>query len=170
MMPMGLSSPRRSRLKAPLDTLYRDFDWAARTKADAIQYPLRYPQPHDRELAALLASCLAYGRVDLFGPQVEWVLDRMGASPYRFVLAFDPAAHGEAFAGFRYRFNRPHDLVAFCVSGRRILEEHGSLGAFFAVGFSPEDETVAPALERFVAGFLEGDLRMVFPRGRLSYG
>jgi uncharacterized protein (TIGR02757 family) len=173
-VPMGsyLRRPLRApgRLKAPLETLYREFDWASRTDADAIRYPLRYADPPDRELAALLASCLAYGRVDLFGPQVDWVLGRMGASPHRFVLAFDPAVHGETFAGFRYRFNRPRDLVAFCVSARRILEAHGSLGAFFAVGFSPEDETVAPALERFVAGFLEADLRGVFPRGRLSYG
>jgi uncharacterized protein (TIGR02757 family) len=94
----------------------------------------------------------------------------MGPSPYRFVRGFDPVRDAGAFAGFVYRFNRPRDLVAFCVAARRILEAHGSLGAFFASGFSPEDTTVAPALERFVAGFLDTDLRAVFPRGRLSYG
>jgi uncharacterized protein (TIGR02757 family) len=173
-VPMGSSTRRPprapGRLKAPLERLYREFDWAARTEADAIRYPLRYPDPRDREIAALLAACLAYGRVDLFGPQVEWALGRMGSSPYRFVRDFTPSRDAAVFDGFVYRFNRSRDLVAFCLAARRLLEAHGSLGAFFASGFSPQDETVAPALERFVSGFLDGDLRAVFPRGRLSYG
>jgi len=158
------------RLKAPLDALYHGFDWAARASADAIRYPMRYPDPADREIVALLSACLAYGRVDLFGAQLDWVLGRMGASPRRFVVAFDPTSHARAFDGFRYRFNRPRDLAAFCVAARTLLVRHGSLGAFFAAGFSPAHQTVGPALERFVDGFLAQDLSAVFPRNRLSYG
>jgi len=157
-------------LKAPLDALYRDMDWPARTAADAIQYPMRYPDPGDRELVALLSACLAYGRVSLFGAQLELALAAMGRSPRRFVLGFDVARHADAFAGFRYRFNRPRDLAAFCVAARDILARHGSLGAYFAAGFSPSDGTVGPALERFVDGFLAADLSAVFPGRRLSYG
>ena len=161
------SSPR---LKAPLDRLYREFDWAARTGADAIRYPLRYAAPADREIVALLSACLAYGRVSLFGPQVELALGRMGPSPSRFVRRFDLATQARAFDGFRYRFNRPPDLVAFCLSARRILERHGSLGAFFTAGFASAEGKMGPALEHFVDGFLGEDLSAVFPRNRLSYG
>src|SRR4029453_11414345 len=131
--------PLRSpdRLKSPLERLYREFDWAARTAADAIRYPLGYPDPRDREVVALLASCLAYGRVSLFGPWVAWALERMGPSPHRFMLEFDAGRQGGAFAGFHYRFNRPRDLVAFCTAAGGILRAHGSLGAFFAAGDSP---------------------------------
>ena len=171
---MNLSSRRpvnlTSRLKAPLDQLYRDVDWVARADRDAIRYPLRYPDPADREIVALLSACLAYGRVSLFGPWVEWALERMGPSPARFVADFDPRADAPRFEGFRYRFNRPRDLAAFCLAARGILRAHGSLGSFFAAGFSPEDSTVGPALERFVDGFLTADLSAVFPRNRLSYG
>jgi uncharacterized protein (TIGR02757 family) len=159
-----------SRLKAPLDQLYRDVDWVARADRDAIRYPLRYADPADREVAALLSACLAYGRVSLFGPRVEWALERMGPSPFRFIVDFDARRDAPRFDGFRYRFNRPPDLSAFCLAGRGILREHGSLGAFFAAGFSPTDATVGPALERFVDGFLGADLSAVFPRNRLSYG
>ena len=158
------------RLKAPLDALYRDMDWSARAAADAIRYPMRYPDPGDRELVALLSACLAYGRVSLFGAQLDLALAAMGPSPRRFVLDFDVARHAGAFAGFRYRFNRPRDLAAFCLAAREILARHGSLGACFAAGFSPSDATVGPALERFVDGFLAADLSAVFPRRRLSYG
>jgi uncharacterized protein (TIGR02757 family) len=159
-----------TRLRGPLERLYREFDWASRVEKDAIQFPLRYADPLDRELVALLTACLAYGRVDLFGPWVDWILERMGPSPSRFVLGFDPGKHAACFAGFRYRFNRPRDLAAFCLAGQRILVRHGSLRAYFLSGFSVEDPDVGPALERFVQGFLAQDLRPIFPKKRLSRG
>lgn len=162
--------PPSLRLQEPLERLYREFDWAARADQDAIRFPIRYPDPGDREVVALLAACMAYGRVDLFGPWVDWALARMGDSPARFVLGFDPAKHAALFEGFRYRFNRPRDLAGFCLATQRILISHGSLGAFFRAGFSADDPHVGPALERFVSGFLTQDLSAVFPRNRLSYG
>ncbi|HYB41154.1 MAG TPA: DUF2400 domain-containing protein, partial [Candidatus Methylomirabilis sp.] len=74
------------------------------------------------------------------------------------------------FEGFHYRFNRAADVVAFCVAARGILLGHGSLGGFFAAGFSPDDGDVGPALERFVDAFLDPRLAAVFPGDRLSYG
>jgi uncharacterized protein (TIGR02757 family) len=162
--------PSRPRLKAPLERLYREADWVARADLDAIRYPLRYADPADREIAGLLAACMAYGRVELFGPWVEWALERMGDSPARFVQGFDLVKQARLFDGFHYRFNRAPDLTAFCLAAQRILVAHGSLRAFFAASYSTADRDVAGALERFVDGFLAPDLSAVFPRDRLSYG
>jgi uncharacterized protein (TIGR02757 family) len=159
-----------TRLGPPLDRLYREFDWRARLERDAIQFPLRYADPADREVVALLTACLAYGRVDLFAPWVEWILARLGPSPARFVLGFDPLKDADRFRGFRYRFNRPRDLLAFCLACQRILARHGSLRACFLAGYAPSDPDVGRALERFVGAFLDQDLRPVFPRGRPSRG
>ncbi len=161
------SSPR---LLAPLEQLYRDVDWVARADRDAIRFPLRYEDPADREVVALFAACMAYGRVDLFSPWVEWALERMGNSPAQFIKGFDLGTQGHTFDGFRYRFNRARDVVAFCVATRSRLAEHGSLRACFAAGFTPGDGDVGPALERFVDRYLGEDLSAVFPRNRLSYG
>src|SRR5262245_1724843 len=170
-MPSQRSAMRPpSRLKAPLERLYREADWAARTEQDAIRYPLRYPDPADREIVALFTACMAYGRVDLFGPWVEWTLDRMRDAPARFVIGFDVAKHGRRFEGFHYRFNRARDVSAFCLATQRIVVAHGSLGAFFANGYASTHADVSPALERFVDGFLTQDLSAVFSRNRLSYG
>ena len=76
--------PVTNRLQQPLDRLCREFDWARRVEQDAIQFPHRYHDPADIEIAGLFASCMAYGRVDLFGAWVTWVLYRMGESPARF--------------------------------------------------------------------------------------
>src|SRR5262245_1760862 len=158
------------RLKAPLERLYREADWVERTDRDAIRYPLRYTDPADREVVALLSACMAYGRVDLFGPWIDWALARMGESPHRFLLGFDAAKHARLFDGFHYRFNRARDLVAFCSRAQRLLIEHGSLGAFFGKGFAAAGGHIGLALERFVDGFVGADLSAVFPRNRLSYG
>lgn len=162
--------PATNRLQQPLDRLYREFDWAGRVEQDAIQFPHRYRDPADIEIAGLFASCMAYGRVDLFGPWVTWVLDRMGPSPARFVRGFDLAQHAQVFAGFRYRFNRDRDVLAFCLAAQRLLAGHGSLEAFFREGYSAQHGHVGPALERFAQGFVAQDLSAVFPRNRLSYG
>src|ERR671919_1718525 len=108
----GMTSPRT--LREPLEHLYRGFDYTTRVEFDAIRFPLRYADPRDRELVALLAACLAYGRVDLFGPALEGVLAAMGPSPAGFVASFHPRRDARAFEGFWYRFNRPRDLSAFC--------------------------------------------------------
>jgi uncharacterized protein (TIGR02757 family) len=158
------------RLKEPLERLYREFDYAARTGRDAIRFPLRYPDPADREIVALLTACLAYGRVDLFSRQLELVLDAMGPAPARFVRGFDAEQDADRFDRFIYRFNRPRDLVAFCMAARDILGAHGTLERFFLTRYSPDDPHVGPALEHFARGFRSTDLKAVFPRGRLSRG
>ena len=121
-------------LREPLERLYREFDYGARISRDAIEFPLRYTAADDRELVALLTTCLAYGRVDLFGRALEGVLRIMAPSPAAFVRDFDAQRDGGAFASFIYRFNRPRDLVAFCVAARDLLARHGTLEKVFVAG------------------------------------
>ncbi len=162
-------TPTRT-LREPLERLYREFDYGARVGRDALQFPLRYTDPRDREIVALLTACLAYGRVDLFGRELERALRAMGPSPFGFVSDFAPARDARAFDGFRYRFNRPRDLVAFCLAAREILARYGTLEKCFAAGDPDGRGPIGPALERFARAFLDADLSEVFPRGRRSRG
>jgi uncharacterized protein (TIGR02757 family) len=161
---------RADALRDPLERLYRDFDYGSRVERDAIQFPLRYADPRDRELVGLLTACLAYGRVDLFGRELSGILAAMGASPATFVARFDAARDGRAFAGFRYRFNRPHDLVAFCAAARGVLARWGTLERCFLDGDGEGRGGIAVPLERFARVFLEADVRHLLPHGRLSRG
>ena len=156
-------------LRGPLEQLYREFHYAARVERDAIRFPFRYPDPRDREIVALLTACLAYGRVDLFSAQLERVLAAMG-STWQFVRDFDPRRDAARFDDFIYRFNRPRDLVAFCLAARDALARHGSLEKCFVAGDPDPAGSIGPALEAFARTFLDADVRDVFPRGRLSRG
>lgn len=156
---------RASRLREPLERLHGDFDYRSRVEQDAIRFPLRYDDPRDQELVALLAACLAYGRVDLFSRALELALGAAGPSPSAFVREFDPRRDAPRFAAFRYRFNRPADLAAFCVAARDVLARWGTIEKCFAAGDHDPGGPLAPALERFARTFLDADLREVFPRG-----
>jgi uncharacterized protein (TIGR02757 family) len=167
-----------TRLRGPLERLYREFDYRGRLARDAIQYPRRYADPLDREIVALLSASLAYGRVDLFGPWIDRLLGWLHPSPRAFVLDFDPARQAPIFQPFHYRFTRGVDLAAAVLALHRLLARHGSLRQAFLAGYSDADPDIRPALERFAASILEQDFgpvgmprptfgfRHLFPRPR----
>jgi uncharacterized protein (TIGR02757 family) len=156
-------------LRAPLERLYRDFDYRGRLARDAIRYPRRYADPGDREIVALLTASLAYGRVELFGAWVERLLGWLGPSPRRFALAFDPARDARVFRSFHYRFNRGVDLAAALLAIHRLLVRHGSLRGAFVAGYDDAEPDIRPSLDRFAASILEQDFSPVGMR-RLTPG
>src|SRR5262249_34257555 len=101
---------------------------------------------------------------------LEGVLTAMEPSPARFVAAFEPRRHGHFFSTFWYRFNRPRDVVAFCVAARQVLERHGSLESCFLAGDPALGTWIGPPLARLARAFLGADLQAVFPRGGISRG
>jgi uncharacterized protein (TIGR02757 family) len=144
-----LSSARARALRPLLERLERDFDKRARLGFDPVELPRRHADPADQEVAGLFAAALAYGRADLFKPQLERVLAEMGPSPARFCEAFARAPRAGVFAGFRYRFNRPEDVAALAAAAGHLRLAHGSLGARFAALLAAEGGLLRPALARF---------------------
>lgn len=146
-------SPRRAEAIRPaLDRFVAGFDAAARLGFDPVELPRRYPDPADAEVAGLLAASLAYGRADLFKPRLEGILGAMGPRPAAFAEAFARAPDPRAFAGFRYRFNRPLDVAALVAAAGFLRARHGSLGARFAALHAEEaggGQPVRRALARF---------------------
>jgi uncharacterized protein (TIGR02757 family) len=133
-----------ARALAPLlARLERELDTAARIGFDPVELPRRYRAPADQEVAGLFAAALAYGRADLFKPQLERVLAEMGPSPARFCEAFARAPQPGAFAGFRYRFNQPADVSALAAAAGHVRLLHGSLGERFAALFREESAAAA---------------------------
>lgn len=118
---------------------------------DPLEFLYRYSSASDREVVALVASCLAYGKVALILRSVESVLENMGSSPSEFVTGSTDAALARAFPGFKHRFTTGEELGRLLVGMKRALGQHGSLNACFTSGLGRRDETVTGALGEFTA-------------------
>jgi len=156
-----LGRARAVRLGAALGRLLSGLDASRRLGFDPLEFPRSYPDPADAEVAGLVAACLAYGRADLFRPQVAAALAAMAPSPARFAESLAAAPDASAFAAFRYRFNRPEDLAALVAAAGWLRRTHGSLGGRFAELYAAERGAAEPlraALTRF-----SGELREAPP-------
>ena len=157
-------------LQQTLETFYRRYDLKQRIAHDPVEFPHRYGRRIDRETAGFIASCLAYGRIDLFKPVLERIFRIMGPSPYGFVLDFDAGRDGRMFDGIRYRMNTTPDIVAFLHLLSRMLNEHGSLGGFFGRAFGKDDPNTIHALSKFVRAFYAGDTAVVYGKRAYPFG
>ena len=95
------SSERR--MRKSLEDLYRRYNRRGCVHPDPLGFLYRYDDIGDREIAGLIASSLAYGRVAQIHRSVAPVLDQMD-SPRRFVEKSSERRLQATFAGFRHRF------------------------------------------------------------------
>ena len=134
-----------------LEDLYRRLNRRRYVHPDPLEFLYRYECPRDREIAALVASCLAYGRVKQILRSISAVLDEMGPRPARYLVGAGPVRLRRAFAGFRHRFATGQHLAALLLAARKLTDAYGSLGDCFAAAVTSQDQTVLPALKAFAA-------------------
>ncbi len=139
-------------LQGSLEALYRRYNHRCFVRPDPLQFLYDYPSIRDREVVALVASSLAYGRVAQILGSVFRVLELLGPSPHAFLMACRRAQLRSALSGFRHRFSSGAEVADLLWAARRVLRDAGTLEACFAGGLWQGQETVLPALERFVRG------------------
>jgi uncharacterized protein (TIGR02757 family) len=105
------------------------------------------------EVAAFLASALAYGRVQQIEKSLKNLFGRMGDSPYEFVINFDMSKR-KKLKDFKHRFNIGDDISDLLMLFRTIISRHGSIEKYFALGYNPEDSNIIPALSQFCDSLL----------------
>jgi uncharacterized protein (TIGR02757 family) len=149
-------------LKKTLDRFYREYDFHERTAHDPIMFPHRYKSHADKEISGFIAACFAYGRVELFGSVVEMLLSKMGASPYDFLLDFDPKKQEKAFKGIKYRFNENEDILCLFFVLHKILKKNSTVEKTFMKSFRDDDETVEKGVTGLVTELLQVDTSAVY--------
>ncbi len=138
-------------LKATLDAFLAQADLAAHRDRDPVAWAWRYEAAADREVVALFAGLLAYGRADLIARALADVTARMGPSPAAAAEADDEAAARRRFEGVVYRLTRGVDLARLWLGVGALRRAHGSLGAAFLAG-DPGGPDLRGALIAFRAG------------------
>lgn len=133
-----------------LENLYARFNSREFVSPDPLELLYRYDDHRDREIAGLVASGLAYGNVQVIVRNAGIVLDRIG-EPRRFVEEATELEIHSLFSGFRHRFTAAEDLAYFFLGIQHVVLRFGTLHQCFLNGFSPDHETVLPALTGFIA-------------------
>jgi uncharacterized protein (TIGR02757 family) len=146
----GRNLSRCRALKARLDRLYERYNRREFVHPDPLEFLYGYSELPDREVVALLASSLAYGRVAQILRSASWVLGRMGPEPHGFLTRSSEQSLQRTFADFRHRFTTGEHLIGLLIGIKRALGRHGSLGSCFAAGFDPRHHTLLPAVTAFV--------------------
>ncbi|MBI5739816.1 MAG: TIGR02757 family protein [Nitrospirae bacterium] len=151
-----------SSLKQVLDGFYDDYNFRERLKHDPIEFPHRHSDPGDIEIAGFIASCFAYGKVELFKPVIEKILGPGGRRPAEFVMNFNLKKDKKYFRGISYRFNKEEDVLCLIYILSRTLNEWGSLKNLFYHFYKPEHEDIRKALTGFVEYFHNTDTSAVY--------
>jgi uncharacterized protein (TIGR02757 family) len=137
-----------SSAKGLLEKLYAKYNHRVFVPPDPLQFVYRYTEHRDMEIAAFLASALAYGRVRQIERSLIQLFDRMDSAPFHFTSHFAEAGRAK-LRSFKHRFTTGGDVSDLLALFRRVLDDYGSLESFFALGYHCEDATILPALSRF---------------------
>jgi uncharacterized protein (TIGR02757 family) len=152
---------KNKRLKIHLDRLYRTFN-RSYLATDPLELVHGFSRSEDREIVGLIASSLAYGKVQGIKRSVKGVLDIMGPDPYGFTMRFRPGKESRLFSGFVHRFNRGEDISCLLYFIRQMFEECGSIGNFFLKDYSPGDGSMKRSLTAFTANVLALDTASIY--------
>lgn len=149
----------RAHLVGPsLDRMLASRDHAAHRANDPVELVHRYANADDQEIVGLLASAVAYGRVDLFKPRLSAFLDVVGPSPSAFAQHATAEEVLAATRGFLYRMTGPGELGALIFAAGRLQREYGSVGAVATECLRLANGHWREALDRWVETLWDLDL------------
>lgn len=146
---MPSASPPAPDLPEKLEALYRRYNRRRYVRPDPLEFVWEYDAPADREVAALIASALAYGRVATIKENVAKVLGILGDRPAERLSSARAGELRKKLEGFRHRFASGEAAADLLSGAREMIRSAGSLQTAFLEGWGSEDADVLPALEKF---------------------
>jgi len=117
-----------------LEDLYARFNHREYVRPDPVELLYDFEDVREREIVALVAAALAYGRAALIMKNAGRIVDIMGTSPRDFVLNSRDEDLASMFRSFRHRFTSGEDVAALVSGIRRALYLYGSLENCFREG------------------------------------
>lgn len=134
-----------------LESIYEEYNRRDLVSPDPLQFLYCYSDPEDREIVALIAAGLAYGRVAQILKSVKKILVMMGNSPADYIRDNSECEFRRCFTGFKHRFTTGEDLTLFLSGVKKAIGDFGSLESCFRSCCKQDDINVVPALTLFAA-------------------
>lgn len=136
-------------VKEILDTVYAAYHKPEYIYPDPLAPVRNYPKIRDREIAGLIASSLAVGRVDLILKAIDQVLKPLGPHPAETLAVLSLKDLQKQYKGFVYRFFKCREIASFLYAIGEALRQYGSLEALFMERYMPGH--LLPAVSNFLA-------------------
>lgn len=141
-----------SELKAFLDEKVKQYNRADFIESDPIQIPHRFSRKEDIEISALLTALLSWGNRKMIIAKADDLMERMGNSPYDFVMNYSEKQLHKT-EDFKHRTFNGVDLDFLLRALRNIYLNHKGLEQVFH--FDEKDEDSLNAIENFRTILLE---------------
>ncbi len=119
--------------KQYLDKLVETYETADFIKDDPIQFPHRYKDKKDIEIAGFLASIFAYGKREVFIKKLDILFKKMSQKPYEFIINFDE--NSDILDDFDYRFSVGTDIKQIVLILMALYTSGNSLESLFKYGW-----------------------------------
>ena len=147
MANQDIFSPKRAELLEEIYNYYNDFSFV---HPDPLEF-LKCNNKEDIEIAGLIASSLAYGRVNIILSSVSRVIKPMGSSLKDYLLTSSKEEIAKPLKGFKHRFTTEDEMINFLFSIKSILREYSSLKNSFSSFVRISDLDYAHAVSAFSA-------------------
>ncbi|MDD3435751.1 MAG: TIGR02757 family protein [Candidatus Gastranaerophilales bacterium] len=118
--------------KTKLEQLAEKYETVGFIKDDPIQFPHRFKNSQDIEIAAFLASIFAYGNRKIFIKKLDELFKIMQNKPFEYVLNFNP----KTLQGFNYRFAKDVDIIEVFHILNKLYKKDGGLKALLEYGYN----------------------------------
>jgi uncharacterized protein (TIGR02757 family) len=132
-----------------LKTIYSRYHKPQYLGLDPVQYVREFEIPADTEIAGLLASSLAYGRVETIRENIRRVFKVTGKNLVDFVCSTRFSRKQQMLRHIRHRFNCGFDLALLFECLKKAIQTSGSIQAVFLQGMKPEHGNIARPLDEF---------------------
>ena len=126
--------------KNELDNLVAKYETVDFIKDDPIQFPHRFKNKEDIELAGFIASLFAYGNRKMFIAKLNDLFNRADNDIANYIKNGD----FKNLAGLEYRFSKDYDIIPIFEILHELYSESHGLEELFEYGWSNNETTKIP--------------------------
>lgn len=136
-------------LQNRLNAILAKYSPKERLLHDPLQFPRRYSDKADIEIAAFLSALYAFGNVAQILATLEKIFNILGSKPYKFICDFNFNKDSHKFNSIIHRWIRGGDLASLIFLMQQAVLKHGSLYNIFLAEYDTGHLTIRPALAAF---------------------
>lgn len=139
--------------KEKLDSHYISFD-KSKLSPDPLEIPHKFCKNEDIELMAFIAALFAYGNVRSIINVLNYIVKKLGDSPYDTLLNSSSKKVYEIFGDIYYRFYSTDDVIVLFLTIKSLLKKYSSIEILFMLHYNENENTLKHSISSVMKMFL----------------